>query len=206
MSLLAGAATGIDTLQTKSAHGVNEQTIDPQTFDKFVRLIYERAGIRLGPNKQALVASRLGKRMRRVGISSYKSYFEYVRGDRSESELVALLDEISTNVTHFYREPRHFRVLSRIVAHWESQGQKRFRLWSAAASTGEEPYTMAITLCETLRSSADTKILATDLSTRVLAQAREGVYEPKHMEKVPRELIRRYFTRSGRGEEPEDPI
>jgi chemotaxis protein methyltransferase CheR len=178
---------------------VNEQNIDSQTFENFVRLIYDRAGIRLGPNKRALVASRLGKRMRRVGIACYKSYFEYVRQDRTESELVALLDEISTNVTHFYREPRHFQVLSRIMACWENQGQKRFRLWCAAASTGEEPYTMAITLCETLRSVADTKILATDLSTRVLDQARKGVYDSKDMEKVPREVINRYFTRSGSG-------
>ncbi|MFP4049168.1 MAG: CheR family methyltransferase [Desulfovermiculus sp.] len=178
---------------------MNEQTIDTSTFQNFVQLIYERAGIRLGPNKQALVASRLGKRMRRVGISCYKAYFEYVRQDRSESELVALLDEISTNVTQFYREPRHFQVLARIMAEWEAQGQKRFRLWCAAASTGEEPYTMAITLAETLSSVADTKILATDLSTRVLEHARQGVYDAKRMEKVPKELINRYFSCSGHG-------
>ena len=180
---------------------MNEQTIDSSTFQKFVQLIYERAGIRLGPNKQALVASRLGKRMRKLGITCYQAYFEYVRQDRSESELVALLDEISTNVTHFYREPKHFQVLSQVMAKWEAQGQKRFRLWCAAASTGEEPYTMAITLCETLRSVADTKILATDLSTRVLDQARQGVYEAKRMEKVPRELASKYFIRSGLGPE-----
>ena len=181
------------------SQSVSEYTIDASTFQNFVQLIYERAGIRLGANKQALVASRLGKRMRRLGISCYKEYFDYVRKDRTESELVALLDEISTNVTQFYREARHFQVLADVMAKWEAQGQKRFRLWCAAASTGEEPYTIAMTLQETLRSTVDTKVLATDLSTRVLEHARKGVYEAKRMEKVPKDLTNKYFTRSGRG-------
>ncbi len=180
---------------------MQEQTIDTQTFERFVDLIYERAGIKLGPHKRALVSSRLGKRMRHLGISCYKAYFEYVRQDRSESELVALLDVISTNVTHFYREPRHFQVLARIMADWEKQGQTRFRLWCAAASTGEEPYTMAMTIAETLYSTADTKILATDLSTRVLERARQGIYEAKRMDKVPAFLLNRYFLRSRSGSE-----
>lgn len=180
---------------------MNEQTIDTQTFERFVDLIYERAGIKLGPHKRALVASRLGKRMRHVGISCYKAYFDYVHQDRTESELVALLDAISTNVTHFYREPRHFEFLARVIAAWENQGQTKFRLWCAAASTGEEPYTMAITLAESLRSMADTKILATDLSTRVLERARQGIYEAKRMDNVPAFLLNRYFRRSRSGSE-----
>ena len=180
---------------------MDKQTIDTKTFESFVNLIYERAGIRLGPHKRALVSSRLAKRMRQIGISCYKTYYEHVRQDRSETELVVLLDIISTNVTYFYREPRHFEFLARIMADWEKQGQSRFRLWCAASSTGEEPYTMAMTVAETLHSTADTRILATDLSTRVLERARQGNYEAKRMDKVPAFMLNRYFRRSRSGPE-----
>jgi chemotaxis protein methyltransferase CheR len=179
------------------------ENLDDATFEQFAGLIYNRAGIRLGPHKRALVCSRLGKRMRCLGVEDYQRYFEIVQQDRTESELVCLLDAISTNVTNFYREGRHFEVLSELIAYWQGQGQNRFRLWSAAASTGEEPYTMAMVLSETLADLSETKVLATDLSTQVLERARKGVYEPRQVEKVPVQLRGKYFFKSGRGEDCE---
>jgi len=173
----------------------NLSSLDDKTFKQFVELIYDRAGISLGPHKRALVSSRLGKRMRKLGITHYSDYYDYIRDDPGNNELVELLDAISTNVTHFYREPRHFEVLSQIIKRWEGQGQSSFRIWCAAASTGEEPYTLAITLSESLQSIWDAKILATDISQNVLKIAKNGRYEQERIDKIPRQMLTRYFQR-----------
>jgi len=124
----------------------------------------------------------------------------YVAQDTSGAELVSLIDAISTNVTSFFREPSHFDFLSEVVSQWFDQGQRRFRFWSAAASSGEEPYSMAITLLEALRSrEANTRILATDISTKVLDQCREGIYRADKLDKMPPVLRERYFDRSANG-------
>ena len=169
--------------------------MDRHTFNKFRGLVYEKSGINLGEKKEALVCARLGKRMRTLGIDDYRKYFKYVARDTSGQEIVELLDVISTNITHFFREHQHFEFLNSIVGEWVSQGQRRFRIWSAACSTGEEPYSIAMTLRETLSDITDTKILATDISTRVLQKAMQGMYEERHMEKVPRELRLKYLLK-----------
>jgi chemotaxis protein methyltransferase CheR len=169
-------------------------TIDQRTFRKFCDLIYEKAGIKLGPQKEALVSARVGKRMRSLGIDEFDAYYEYVERDETGGELVELLNAISTNVTHFFRESRHFELLEQIVQKWAGEGQERFRIWCAASSTGEEPYSIAITLRQTLEDLRDVKILATDLSTKVLAVARAGIYETKHVENLPAAVLARHFT------------
>lgn len=174
-------------------------SLDRQTFQQFADLIYKEAGIHLAEHKQALVSARLGKRMRKLKISDFNDYYRYVENDGSRAELSRLLDAISTNVTYFYREPDHFDVLSSVAGMWENQGQSRFRIWCAAASTGEEPYTIALTLAETLNDLRDVKILATDISVSVLEIARRGEYEAKKLEKISRQLTGRYFSDAGRG-------
>ncbi|HVM60246.1 MAG TPA: protein-glutamate O-methyltransferase [Verrucomicrobiae bacterium] len=169
-------------------------TIDQRTFKKFCELIYEKAGIKLGPQKEALVSARVGKRMRSLGINEFDEYYQYVASDQTGGELVELLNAISTNVTHFFREERHFELLEQIIRKWAANGQTRFRVWCAASSTGEEPYSIAITLRESLDDLRDVKILATDISTKVLATAREGVYEQKHVERLPSGMLARHFT------------
>ncbi|MFW6333882.1 MAG: CheR family methyltransferase [Desulfosalsimonas sp.] len=177
-------------------------SLDRQTFQQFADLIYREAGIHLAEHKQALVSARLGKRMRRLQISNFDEYYRYVVNDGTRAELSLLLDAISTNVTYFYREPDHFDVLASVVRRWEDSGQKRFRLWCAAASTGEEPYTIALTLAENLNDLRDAKILATDISVSVLETAKRGEYEAKKLEKISRKLITKYFTSpGGRGED-----
>ena len=109
---------------------------------------------------------------------------------------------ISTNVTSFYREETHFDFITEVFSRWVDEGQKRFRFWSAACSTGEEPYTLAVTLLEALNSGkADIKILATDISTRALTAAMAGTYTAKKAEKIPPKFLKRYFTKSGKGED-----
>ena len=170
------------------------ETIDQRTFQKFCELIYDKAGIKLGPQKEALVSARVSKRMRSLEICDFDEYYQYVERDETGGELVELLNAISTNVTHFFRESRHFELLGPMVQCWEAQGQNRFRIWCAASSTGEEPYSIAITLRESLEDLRDVKILATDLSTNVLAVAREGIYEQKHIENLPKGVIAKHFT------------
>ncbi len=164
------------------------------TFDTFRRLVYDKAGIHINDNKVALVAARVGKRMRELWIETPETYLGYLFDDESGGELVHLLDAISTNVTGFFREPTHFEVLGELLDGWLGTGQKRFRFWSAASSTGEEPYSMAMTIIEKCsQTNADIRILATDLSTRVLAAAVEGVYQRERTAPIPQPMLRRYF-------------
>ncbi len=172
--------------------------MDRSVFNKFRTLIYDRSGITLGPGKEALVSARIGKRMRALAIDDYRDYLKYVTQDESGDEVINLLDVVSTNVTSFFRESKHFDFLGEIVEKWAADGQKRMRFWSAACSTGEEPYTIAMTLLAHLdQSSVDIRILATDLSTRVLQKCREGIYAKNKIETVPPVLRHRYFLRQG---------
>jgi chemotaxis protein methyltransferase CheR len=174
-------------------------SVSGRLYEKFRDLVYKQAGIYLGENKQALLGARLSKRLRALGLGSFEEYYEYVRDDTAGNELVHLLDVVSTNVTQFYREPRHFDVLADTLAAWKAAGRKRYRIWCAASSSGEEPYTIAITAREALGPQADVKILATDISTRVLETARRGRYENHKLAAVPRNLLTKYFVRCGEG-------
>jgi len=171
--------------------------MDHKTFNKFRDLIYEQSGIALSEGKEALVSARVAKRLRALGLNDHESYLRHVSEDRSGEELVSLLDTISTNVTNFFREPAHFRFLENAVRHWVKQGQTRFRIWCAASSTGEEPYTLAMTMLEaTAGQKMDIKILATDISTKVLRIAQAGFYEDRKVQDIPLELRRKYLDAS----------
>lgn len=173
---------------------MGDSRLDRATYDKFRQLIYDKSGIRLGDQKEALVSSRIGKRMRELGIGDPREYLDWVLNDDSGQELVKMLDVISTNVTSFYREPQHFELLESLLRKWWGEGQRRFRIWSAASSTGEEPYTIAIVVMEALGPQAtDVKILATDISTRVLEHCRRGEYDRNRVEGVPFMLRDKYF-------------
>ncbi len=173
------------------------------TFDAFRDLVYRRSGIALSTGKQALVSARLTKRVRALGYDDFESYLNHVESDASSEELVQLLDVISTNVTQFFREPDHFAFLSKYAEEWLAKGQTRFRLWCAASSTGEEPYTLAMVLAEAFAASpsVDWRILATDISTRVLQTAESGVYSAGRVKGIPSLLLGKYFRKSGFGEE-----
>jgi len=169
--------------------------MDATTFNKFREIIYQKSGINLGPGKEALVSARIGKRMRALQIEDQRAYLKFVEEDAGD-ELVHLIDAISTNVTSFFREPIHFDFARNVLEKWSGQGQRRFRIWCAAASSGEEPYSIAITLYESLNGAVtDARILATDISTRVLQKCIEGVYSGEKVEPVPPLLREKYFSR-----------
>ena len=134
------------------------EPIDYKTFRKFADIIYEKCGICLKDTKVALLSARTKKRMRALQIYDYKDYLDYVSQEENEAEIINLIDSISTNVTSFFRESSHFDVLNEAVRNWINGGQRRFRFWSAACSTGEEPFSIAITLKEASEGPAPSNI------------------------------------------------
>lgn len=174
------------------------QLTDKQ-FDRISNLVKGLAGINLHDGKRELVKARLNKRLRGLGLKDFDQYIDYVENDASGTELVCMLDAISTNLTSFFREMPHFehlsqRILPRIGQQAERTG-KRLRVWSAGCSSGEEPYTIAICVNEVLGNLAgwDARILATDLSTRVLERARNGVYTQERVKTISRNILGKYF-------------
>jgi len=176
-------------------------TLTDKEFDQFKTLIYQHVGITLDAPKKTLLVSRLGKRLRELELSSYQAYFDRVSGKGGEEELTRLVDLISTNKTDFFREPVHFDFLREHVLP-QVQTSRTLRIWSSASSSGEEPYTIAMTLCDALPdySRWNLKILASDISTRVLAKAASGVYEEERVSQLPQDVVRRHFLR-GKGEQ-----
>ena len=171
------------------------------------RLIYERSRISLSSDKKILVASRLTKRLRHLQLASYGEYCELLRSPAGEEELRFLIDRISTNHTHFFREQKHFDFLrEKIFPAWRAQAGSSdapFRIWSAACSTGEEPYSLAIHLAEHF-APAETntwQIEGSDISTRVLEIAKRGVYETDKLAGVSHELLHRHFQKGLRERE-----
>jgi chemotaxis protein methyltransferase CheR len=175
--------------------------LDRATFQRIRDIVYARSGIVLKDDKATLVAGRLGRRLRELGLATPGDYLAFLERDRSGAELTNLLDAISTNVTYFFREPDHFELIAQLHSRWIAAGQRRFRYWSAASSSGEEPYTLAMTLHSLGTSNLDLKILATDISTAILERAIAGVYPDKAVGEIPPQHLARYFRRQA-GEPP----
>ena len=184
--------------------GASSNAFDPppltdRDLQAIVRLVYEKAGITLHEGKRALITARLQKRLRETGARSFGEYLSVVERDHTGSELVVLLDSIATNHTSFFREPEHFQFLTqKVVPEWTAAHPgSPFEIWSAACSSGEEPYTLAVALHDSL-PNADKgrfRILASDLSTKVLRIAEQGVYKMERVEGIPIETLRRHFER-----------
>jgi chemotaxis protein methyltransferase CheR len=172
--------------------------MDQKVFQHFRDLIHRESGIALNKDKVALLSNRVSKRLRALCLSSIDEYLHFLERDDTGDELVNLLDVISTNVTYFFREPEHFTFLAEVFKKWNSDNRSRIRLWCAAASSGEEPYTLAITAKNNLDSRADFRMLATDICTNVLSKAQIGEYSPEQLRNVPAEIIRRYFRKTVR--------
>ncbi len=166
----------------------------PLLLRRFSAIAYEQAGIRLHDGKEALITARIAKRMRALGIGSESEYLARLEADPSGDELVGFLDAISTNFTSFFRESDHFVELSQFLSGWLTRGKTRLRIWSAASSSGQEPYSIAITVAEVLGSrQIDWRILATDISTRVLEQAKAGAYDEIGLRGVQHAHRAKYF-------------
>ncbi|MCD6308336.1 MAG: protein-glutamate O-methyltransferase CheR [Candidatus Latescibacteria bacterium] len=169
--------------------------LSDRQYSRLSRIIYDAGGIHLGDNKKELVRARLTKLLRKRNIGGFDAYLSLLERDNSDGELTNLLDAISTNVTHFFREHQHFDFLIQLAP--EFSGRKGMRIWSAGCSSGEEPYTIAITLLEYFpeHQAAFHRIMASDISTKILAKARAGVYPMKSVEKIDASLVRKYFLK-----------
>ncbi len=159
-------------------------------FQQFRAWLHKTAGISLSPAKKPLVSGRLAKRLKHYKLPSYGEYFRLITQSSGSDELQIALDLLTTNETYFFREPKHFEFLSKEVLPHARPGQP-FRLWSAASSSGEEPYTLAMTLAEGL-GSMQWEIVASDISSRVLEKARTGHYSLDRTEGIPKHMLVKY--------------
>lgn len=167
-----------------------------RTFNEIRRIVYEKSGITLGPSKMAMVSARLGKRMRALNIPDPEQYVDALKNGTNEEELTHFIDAMSTNVTNFYRESDHFDFMREALTKWAAAGQREFSFWSAACSSGEEPFTMGIVAHEALKAlNPRIRILATDISTRVLAQCKEATYRADKLDDIPPNVKAQYFEK-----------
>lgn len=173
-------------------------------YNAFRELIYRHSRINLGENKKGLVNSRLGKRLRATGLSTFKEYLNHLNSRDGEVELTHFIDAISTNHTFFFRETGHYEFLTQTVLprFLESSGEpvwsdRNLRIWSAACSTGEEPYSIAMTVHEPVfkLKHRDYTIQATDISNSVLKSANKGVFKYDRSQAIDEHLLRKYFQK-----------
>ena len=181
---------------------VHDEAISGSNYTRLCELIYREAGIRLGSDKRTMLEVRIKRRLKALDIESYGGYCDYLFGrEGMQAELIHLIDVVTTNKTDFFREPGHFsylveKALPELTA--RGDGGRPLLVWSAGCSTGEEPYTLAIVLSEYALSHPGFRfrILATDISTTVLAKAEMGVYSDDTVNPVLSALRRKYFMRS----------
>lgn len=180
----------------------HEESISARDYARLCDLIYTEAGIHLGTEKKTMLEVRIKRRLKALNLESYGQYCESLFGrERPKDEILHLIDVVTTNKTDFFREPRHFdfltaRALPDLTA--RSRTGRPLLVWSAGCSTGEEPYTLAMVMNEYAESHSGFRfrILATDISTTVLAKADRGVYAKDVLSPVPAALQRKYFLRS----------
>ena len=169
---------------------MNPAPITDEEFSLFRRLIYRIAGINLADTKKALLVGRLQRRLRERRLDNFGDYYRLLSSGQDPGELQTMVDLLTTNETYFFRENRHFDFLrAEILASWAGRGT--FRIWSAASSSGEEAYSMAMVLAETL-PHASWEVLGSDISTQVLARARTAHYPIDRNEGIPAAWMRKY--------------
>ncbi len=207
----AGSAPGQGSLASGDPDSFLEQppqlSVSPALFQKFQKLIYSETGIWLGNSKTALLCGRLFRRLRELEIPTLKEYFEQVSQPEQEEERARMIDAITTNETRFFREPRQFEFLEQtIFPRWRSEAERgtrprRLRIWSAGCSSGEEPYTLAMLAAAQLplEDGWDVRVLATDISNRVLEKAGRGIYPIARCSELPEPVLHRFMLR-GTGE------
>lgn len=181
-----------------------EIELRPEEFSLFRQYIYDKVGISLSEQKTTLVKGRLNKRLNQLGMKSFREYYDYLVSDTSAQELSFFVSAISTNVTSFFRESAQWKWLETYLPELviAKKTEKKLRIWSAGCSSGEEPYTILMFLQHHLADfdQWDIKILATDISSKVLSHAIQGRYEAKQVEPLPAEMIARTFERIKEGD------
>ena len=203
----ARVAAGKDSGTSRGANPCLEQppqlSVSPAVFQKFQKLIYTETGIWLGSSKTALLCGRLFRRLRALEITSLEHYYECVAQPEQQEERTRMIDAITTNETRFFREPRQFEFLvQKVFPRWRADAERGLRprsvrIWSAGCSSGEEPYTVAMLLARHLPAEEgwDARLLATDISNRVLEKARKGVYPIAKATELPKDLLHSFMLR-----------
>jgi chemotaxis protein methyltransferase CheR len=176
------------------------ELLTTREFDKIADLVYRTCGVNLKCGKEELVQARLGKKIRQGRFRSFKEYYEHVVADRTGEELIALLDALTTNFTSFLREASHFEFLRKTILPGLNGP---IRIWSAACSTGEEPFTIAFSLLEELGMGAASRlhILASDISSRALGAAERATYPAERFKEFPPDWLRKYLLRGAQSSE-----
>jgi chemotaxis protein methyltransferase CheR len=169
-------------------------------FSRFSEFIGTQCGIKMPNSKKIMLEARLQKRLRILGIRTFGEYFSYIHSEDGQSELVHMLDAVTTNKTDFFREPAHFDILARTILpefHAE-QSERPFYVWSAGCATGEEPYTLAMVLTDFAERHPPFRfsVLATDISTRALDRAREAIYDGERVATITQAMKQKYVLRS----------
>lgn len=173
-------------------HPVNE---NKSVYDNVRKLIFRKSGIVLGEHKKSFIEARVFKRLRALGLGSIDEYFQRVLSDPSGVEMEELVNSIATNHTWFFREPLHFEFLKRLVDEKTAEGQRELNVWCAGCSTGEEPYSAAITILEQAPAYPKANIIASDISTRALELAQFGAYSMDKAREVPENILKKYFQK-----------
>lgn len=177
--------------------GATEFTFSSTDFERVRTLLRQHTGISLSEAKRSMVYSRLARRLRATGVTSFQAYLEPLRTGSAEWE--HFVNALTTNLTYFYREAHHFQILADYLKRRARPGHT-LQIWCSAASTGEEPWTIALTAAEAFSSlTPPVQIIATDLDTNVLDLARKGIYREDQISKVPEAQVRRYFVQTSPG-------
>lgn len=186
------APVGVQPLAPRE-QGIREFSFSAADFERVRKLIYQHAGISLSPVKQDMVYSRLARRLRATGKQSFAEYLDALEKNGG-TEWEKFVNSLTTNLTSFFREPHHFPILAEQLQKLGTQ--RPIRIWCSAASTGEEPYSIAMTVAETFGGNmSHVSILASDLDTNVLATAQKGVYALDRVEKMSPDRLRKFFLR-----------
>ncbi len=169
-------------------------------FDFLRKISNARTGIVVSDDKFDMFYARLSRRVRALGFTNFRQYCDFVASDKAGDELLELINAVTTNLTAFFRENHHFEFLSKTVLPKllkENRNERKIRIWSAGCSTGEEPYSLAITLKESLPANLhwDTEILATDIDSNVLAKASKGVYTEDRVKELPKKILHKWFLK-----------
>jgi len=185
-----------------SALSLKEIELSEDEFSEISDIVYKHCGINLHSGKKELVRARLAKRLRCNNFRSFSDYMQYVLNDETGKEFSVLIDSLSTNLTSFFRESQHFEFLEKnflpgLLERKRKEKNFKIRAWSAGCSSGEEAYSIAIALLEAIEGERqwDVKILATDISTRILETAMNGCYDDTRIKPVSEELRKKYLTR-----------
>jgi chemotaxis protein methyltransferase CheR len=177
-------------------HNVREFEYRDADFERVKSIIYRKAGINLADSKKQLVYSRLARRLRALNLLNFSNYLHYL--ESNPEELEEFVNALTTNLTSFFREEHHFKILAEIAGKW-NKSQRNLRVWCAASSTGEEPYSIAITLAEAFgRYDPPVEIIASDIDSNVLREANAGVYPINRIESLSYDQKRQFFQR-GKG-------